>query len=571
MTDADTPTLIGGRFRIRALLGSGGTASVYEAIDVAAGGLVALKVLHPHLDRDPALRSAFLREAAIAAKISHPSVVRFVAAGDGSAAQAWTAWAFAPGVTLSELVRVHGPLEPSAGMLVVDRVLAALAAVHAAGFVHRDVSASNVLVQRSAGGEIVAVTLIDFGLANLPGHSARSADVLLSAPSVDCCTPAGVVGNPAYASPEHLRGEAVGVAGDLYQAGGLLHFALVGEPPFMRRSTDETIRAHLAALPPTVSVRVRGIAVDVDRVVVRALLKDPADRFPSAAAMRAALAAAAVAPGRGPTAPASPRAPAPAPASTPAAASATPPPTATRVLPAPVPASVPPTRAGASPMTWVLLSGAAILVGALVFALAPRGTPVEAQEPAADPTPSVSSSSAPSVVPSAPQPRVSVSTVPPEVPVPSVVGLGEAEARATLAAAGFPSTAQAVAVDGMDAAGTVVSTSPAPGSLVPPGAPVTLTVASGFTAVPDVRGETSDRAQYVVASAGLGIVVRQAASATVPAGSVIEVDPVVGARVAVGSRVTMLVSTGVAATIPTPTPTVPTRTPAPTPTPEPTP
>jgi len=556
MTDLGESQLIGGRFRIRALLGSGGTASVYEALDVDAGGLVAVKVLHPHLDDTPGLRAAFLREAAVAETMLHPAVVRLVAACDAGSRETWTAWAFAPGVTLSELVRTRGPLDPRRALLVADRVLGALGAVHAAGYVHRDVSASNVLVQIGPDGEIAAVTLIDFGLADRPGRSARSADVLVSDAPLEA--PAGVVGNPSYASPEQLRGEAVGVAGDLYQVGGLLHFALVGEPPFVRGSTDETIRAHLSALPPTVSVRVRGVAVEIDRVVVRALLKEPDDRFPSADAMREALASAASAPPRRSVEPHPPLAePSDAPRS------------ATRVLPAPVVSPAPVTadaRSRTSPMTWVLLSAAAILVGALVFALVPRGAPVEARDSVPMPSATVPVEVAPSISPTASAPSPSQPTADPRVPVPSIVGRSESEARDILAAAGLRVATPTASSDGPDAVGTVVATTPAPGEVTPPGSAVSLTVASGFAAIPDVRGTGVDAAQYDVASAGFAIVLQRASSTTVPAGTVIAVDPAVGARLAHGTRVTLVVSTGAPTATPVPVP----PTPTPTPTPEPT-
>jgi serine/threonine-protein kinase len=149
--------------------------------------------------------------------------------------------------------------------------------------------------------------------------------------------------------------------------------------------------------------------------------------------------------------------------------------------------------------------------------------------------------------------------------VPSVIGRSEADARDLLAAVGLRVTATPVSMDGPDAAGTVVATSPAPGDVTTPGASVALTVASGFETVPDVRGMTADRAQYEVASAGFAIALQRAPSEVVPAGTVMEVDPAVGTRAAHGSRVTLVVSTGPAASAPTPAPTsaAPSATPSP--------
>ncbi|PNW10533.1 hypothetical protein C1632_01795 [Microbacterium testaceum] len=556
VTGPQLPDLIGGRFRIRSLLGSGATASVYEALDTVEGGVVAVKVLHPHLDVTPTVRAAFFREASIARSISHPSVARVVAMGDDGDLRVWTAWMFAPGVTLAELVRTRGPLPPAAALAVVDRVLGALEAVHAAGYVHRDVSASNVLVQREAGGDVTAVTLIDLGVADRPGRSARAGDVLLSG-----VTPAaeGIVGNPAYASPEHLRGDAVGVAGDIYQVGALLYLALVGEPPFVRASIDETVRAHLMALPPTVSVRARGVPVELDRFVVRALMKEPGDRFASAPAMRSALSAAALSSPRGVA------------ASMAVAPSGVPAP-ATRLLPSPVARSAAETvgpRSGASSLMWILLSTAAVLVGILVFALVPRAAPVEAQErphasSSAAASPSVSSAS-----PSPPAARAAETPGPRSVTVPTVVGRQEEDARALLAAAGLRVAEKTGSSDGTDAVGTVTATDPAPGEVSASGGPITLVVASGFNTVPDVRGATADRAQYSVASAGFAIVLRHATSSIVPAGGVIDVDPAAGSRWPLGTPVTLTLSTGAATPTPLPSPTGTTRAPTSTPTPEP--
>ncbi|MFJ4038429.1 PASTA domain-containing protein [Microbacterium sp. NPDC090007] len=556
MTSKSTD-LVGRRFRVRGLLGSGGTASVYEALDVEAGGLVALKMLHPHLAAAAGARAAFLREAERARRVEHPGIPRVIAVGDDPDDVIWTAWTFAPGTSLAEIVRTGGPLTPARAARVTELVLDALDAVHRAGLVHRDVSASNVLVHRDTAGGISGASVIDFGLADVPGRTTRAGDVLLGDEGERGRGEQQIVGNPSYASPEQLRGDPVGVAGDLYQVGGLLHTALVGEPPFVRPRTEDTVRAHLASVPPTVSVRVPGVSAALDRVVVRALLKHPDDRFASAAEMREALVAATAGVPRSPAPPVRPIAP-----SSPA------PPPATRVLAAPVAHEpVRATRAGASPVLWALLAGAGVLVGALVFALVPRGGPVEARGGEVVPTASAAATapvgSAPPVATVAP-----VAEAPPiRIAVPEVTGLSLDEARAILSAIGLDAAAPPLSSDDPRPAGTVLSLTPAPGEQVLPGTVVALTVASGWTAVPDVRGRPADEAQYAVASAGLEIALRRVPTRAVVPGTVMDAEPGAATRVQRGARVTLVVADAASepSSTSSPSPSPSTATPIPTP------
>ena len=281
-----TDGLVAGRFRVLGLLGSGATASVYEALDTVDGGRVAVKVLHPHLAERGALRTAFLREAETVAGLSHASLCGVIGSGvhgDGEAPQTWSAWQLAPGVTLGEQVRERGVLTSRTVADIGSRVLDGLAVMHAAGLVHRDISPSNIVVDVDAAGRLRDARIIDFGLVDAAGSHTRGGDVLRSEDGD------GVVGNLQYAAPELLRGEGVGPAADLYQLAGVLYFALVGAPPFPRASPEATIRAHQSAAPPTASVSVGGVPVALDRVIVRAMLKDPVTRFASAGEMRAAL------------------------------------------------------------------------------------------------------------------------------------------------------------------------------------------------------------------------------------------------------------------------------------------
>ncbi|WP_291037602.1 PASTA domain-containing protein [Herbiconiux sp.] len=308
--------LISGRYRLVELLGTGGSASVFRALDTETGGAVALKILHPHLSRSDAARTAFFREARAAEPLRHPNIVRVLGMGvheTGGDPQAWIALEHAAGTTLAEEVERDGPLTLTDALALADGVLSALDHAHAAGLAHRDVSPSNIIIARDRRGALrpSGVRLVDFGLADAAGRPAVGRDLLRtpdpvaaiapdSAPEA-ALTPAtepppdaapGVLGNVNYLSPEQARGDPVDGRGDLYQLGAVLHLALVGTPPFVRADARSTMLAHLQAPPPVISVVRPGTPRAVDRLVVRALLKDPTTRFQSAAEMQVAVRAA---------------------------------------------------------------------------------------------------------------------------------------------------------------------------------------------------------------------------------------------------------------------------------------
>jgi serine/threonine-protein kinase len=542
--DSGAPTdgLVAGRFRVLGLLGSGATASVYEALDTVEGGRVAVKVLHPHLAERAALREAFLREATAVAGVQHPALCAVIGTGVHDDGSTWTAWQLAPGSTLGEHVRERGVLPARTAVDVGVRALDGLAALHGAGLVHRDISPANIVVDVDAAGRLRDARIIDFGLVDVAGSTTRGGDVLRSEEGD------GVVGNVQYAAPELLRGEGVGPAADLYQLAGVLYFALVGEPPYPRESTEATIRAHHSAPPPTASARVAGIPVSLDRALVRAMLKDPAARFASAGEMRQALSAA-VAPRTGTMTVPVERT------------------TRTRVFTAAVPPAVDaPTAAqdpappGGSGWLWGLGLVAVGLVVAVVLAL------TSAQAPSVrETTPPVASAPTPTPTATASATPVSTPSAPTQIAVPPLEGLDADAARRALANAGL-SVGEMRATDSVRPGGTVLSSEPAVGASITRGGIVALTVASGSNVVPEIVGALEQPASDAVASAGLSPVVTTQAS-TAPTGTVIALQPGAGQSVPLGTSVSIVV----AAPVPPPAPTQPPATPTPTPTRTPTP
>lgn len=531
--------LLAGRFRLRSLLGSGGTAAVFAAEDTRSGEKVALKLLHPHLAEDPARWDAFFEEVHAAQAVDHENIARVVDAGvaDDGTQVVWIAMALAQGVTLADHVREHGPLEPSRAREVADRVLAALGAAHAASVVHRDVTPVNIMIDPDASDADVgrSVTLLDFGLADVPGRSTVGADALLSA----AATGEGVVASVAYASPEQLRGAPVTEASDLYQVGAVLFFMLTGRAPYTGDAA-EIARAHLAAPPPLPSARRRGVPRSLDRVVATAMLKDPADRYPDAERMRDALASP-------PVAEVSDAVTAP-----------------TRHYRTVVPASADGTvavdaRAAAQPVStpvrgrWPLWTAAVAVTSCVVAVIAVSAAAGSA--PSAAPSRPASTA----VALASPEPTATETTSPPPttVLVPRLAGLTLTDAARVLESAGLR-VGDLVRVDAAAAADVVLGAEPAEGSAGELGSSVLLRVATGNNAVPAVTGMTLADAEAAVVAAGFRSATEYSGRGA--GGVALAIWPSAGELLPFGSAVTLVA----ARPEPSPTPvSTPTSTPSP--------
>ncbi|MAL07194.1 MAG: hypothetical protein CMH36_10265 [Microbacterium sp.] len=530
--------LVAGRFRVVRIVGAGGTATVYEAVDERTQQVVALKVLHPHFADDERTWDAFFEEVRASSAIDHPAMVEVVDWGvhqGGGAPSAWIAMEFVPGSTLGQHVRRWGPLARSDALIVADALLRVIEASHDAGIVHRDISPSNVMVEMQFGAAGVrpgSVRLLDFGLADLSGRSTHGADPLLSAAG------GGVVANVPYASPEHLTGRSVVEASDVYQVAAVLWFALTGAPPFTGDSEAVSL-AHRTSPAPRLRDVLAGIDPALDRAIARALAKDPASR-PSARDMRAALlrAGAAETPGD------------PSPARTANGwqeAVGT-----TALLPAAVAVSQ---RSRAGAVRWRRPGGVAVIVvgvlvaGAVIVGLSAAATPTTW-----DAGPAPTASSAEPTTSAAPSPAA------PTIVVPELVGLSRADAEAALVRAGLR-VGRVESVDAAASADTVVTASATRGVRLAAGSAVDLAVASGRNAVPDVTGLDADTAGARLTAAGFP----SAVVGGVPGQPVISYSPT--GSVPLGTAVALTL-----ASAPSPTPTPPgSATPSMTPTPSPTP
>jgi Protein kinase domain len=271
--------VVGGKYRLIHPLGIGGMGAVWRAEHKDLRQHVAVKLLDargPHADR--AVRR-FQREAQIAASIRHRNVV-YISDFGTSGREPFLVMELLSGVPLSERMVVGEPLTVGAFLQLVQEALLGLAAVHAAGVVHRDMKPENIFLVREADGSLFP-KLLDFGVSRSTernqGHTITREGV--------------VMGTPEYVSPEQARGRAADVRSDLYSLGVVVYEALAGRLPFQADNAADLIVAVLNAHPlPLVSFRA-DLGEPISQLVSKAIAREPELRFQSADEMRGALAA----------------------------------------------------------------------------------------------------------------------------------------------------------------------------------------------------------------------------------------------------------------------------------------
>lgn len=490
------PSLVGstldGRYRIERFLARGGMATVYEATDLRLDRVVALKVMHPHLAHDQAFVTRFQREAKSAARLTHGHVVAVYDQGfDGD--HAYLAMEYVPGRTLRDVLRDFGPLSPEQALVLLDPVLEALVAAHAAGFVHRDIKPENVLISDDG-----RVKVADFGLARAMETSEQS------------LTHGVIIGTVAYLSPEQVeRGEADGRS-DIYAAGILLFEMITGTLPHAGESPLSVAYQHVNSDVPAPSSVHAGIPPDVDALVVTATRRDPDLRYPSAQDFLADVRRM-----RGTLPPPRPLSDSrdtlivdargldreqPAPRSTPSSAAVS--------------------STGSAPETTSRRRSRGPLVAGLVL-LAVLGAAVGAWWLAAGPGRTMAT--------------------------PDVIGMSVEQARSTLEAQGLGLEMTGEVFSETVAAGVIAQTEPSPGDGVRIDGTVTATLSKGPERydVPDVRGQDQAAATAAIQAANLTVgTVREAYDDKAPPGTVASVSPKVGTVVAPGTAVEVIISKG---------------------------
>ncbi len=271
----DEPRVLGGRYEVGSPLGRGGMAEVRRARDTRLGRQVAIKLLRPDLAGDPTFQARFRREAQASAGLNHPNIVAVYDTGEekdpvSGVSIPYIVMELIEGHTLRELLRDGRKILPDRALEFTAGVLDALAYSHRAGIIHRDIKPANVMLTSSG-----RVKVMDFGIARAVADT-----------SATMTQTAAVIGTAQYLSPEQARGETVDARSDIYSAGCLLYELLVAQPPFRGDSPVSVAYQHVRETPVPPSQIDPMVTPSMDNIVLKALAKDPADRYQTGSDMR---------------------------------------------------------------------------------------------------------------------------------------------------------------------------------------------------------------------------------------------------------------------------------------------
>ena len=549
-------TVVDGRYRISYRIGAGGMAEVYCAEDMQLGRKVALKLLHRRFAQDAEFVERFRREASAAAGLQHPNVVGVYDRGEWGDTY-FIAMEHLAGRSLKQVIQEEAPLPPERAIDLAIQVLKAARFAHKRGIIHRDLKPHNVIVEDEGRARVT-----DFGIAR--------------AGASDMTETGSIMGTAQYLSPEQAQGHAVSETSDLYSVGVILYEMLTGRVPFDAESAVTIALKQVSEAPVPPRELNPSIPLELEQIVLRALDKDPAGRYPDAGTFIADLER--VREGLAPVAAGQ--------ATTAFAAAAVPGTEATQLAAssAPPPPLVPPEEVFVHPgeplppeperegrRWWVLVLVALLVAGGLLAALLltrpDQVTVANAvgrddttavallQNQGLDPDVERVTSDAPRgrVIRQDPQPgeevdegsqvSLTVSAGPGEAPIPTVTGQSRRAARRALERAGFDVKVEREASDGVPD-GRAIRTAPPEGSQLEKGSTVTLFVSSGpeQVAVPDVRGKSRTDAEDAIEEAGLTADVTRREDEDADPGTVLSQDPAPGTEVDEGSAVNIVVA-----------------------------
>jgi len=531
----DEPRILAGRYQVGELIGRGGMAEVHIGHDTRLGRTVAIKVLRSDLARDPSFQARFRREAQAAAALNHPAIVAVYDTGedvfvDPNGVQQhvpFIVMEYVEGHTVRDILRDGHAVPIEEAIEIVVGVLSALEYSHHAGIVHRDIKPANVMLTPTG-----AVKVMDFGIARAVADSGATMTQTQA-----------VIGTAQYLSPEQARGEQVDARSDLYSTGCLLFELLTGRAPFVGDSPVSVAYQHVRELAPVPSSIASDVPEVLDRITLKALAKDREARYANAADFRADLEAAV----RGGVVSAPP-ASAYGAAVTSVAPAVETGPAATQVLaspPAPGPTTAPtqaftpgsggpmpwaPTQPGAATGTlpsidedddettsrpwvmWVLIGVAVLAVAGIVWLLMSQRGPEG----------------------------------PEMVQVPAVQGMTQEEAVAKLASVNLRAKILTEPHETIEA-GLATRTDPPASEEVEADSEVDLYISSGpdTLEVPDVEGETQERARQILRDAGLDVL--RVDVEDVPGlrpDVAVGTDPPAGSTVNVGDSVVLILASG---------------------------
>jgi serine/threonine-protein kinase len=579
LTEVVAGTVIDGRYRVLERVGAGGMAEVYSAEDTHLGRKVALKLLHGRFAQDREFVERFRREASSAAGLQHPNVVGVYDRGEFDGTY-YIAMEFCEGESLKDLIVREAPLDPRRAIAIAMQILAATRFAHRRGVIHRDLKPQNVIVDSGGPGGAPAgrpipedhVKVTDFGIAR-----AGASDI----------TEAGaIMGTAQYLSPEQAHGRQVTEASDLYSIGVVLFEMLTARAPFEGDSAVAVALKHVNQPPPSPREFVPQVPRDLEGVVLKALTKDPAQRYTDADTFMRDLKAVEVHLEEGAVDTESTAVFAPVPVIVPpppAAAeigesAAVPPP----LVPAPPDAEGPPgeedrERSMRRRRLLIAAAIAALALAALATYLIVRPgqetvppvigqtldsaqAELEAKGFTVDVKRRSDLSPADTVFDQAPTAgaladegatvTLFVSNGPSTVKVPDVVGLTEKDAKRRVTSADLRPDIERES-SATVAKGIVIRSDPGPGRLIERNSAVTLVVSGGpkEVSVPGVVGQDQEDAVRQLRDAGLSPVVREKSSSE-PQGTVVSQSPGAGARVEEGTTVTVFVSNGTVKEVP---------------------
>jgi eukaryotic-like serine/threonine-protein kinase len=559
-----TPRLLSERYELGEVLGYGGMSEVHRGLDTRLSRDVAIKVLRADLARDPQFQMRFRREAQNAAALNHPAIVAVYDTGETQSEFGplpYIVMEFVDGQTLREIVKTTGPMSQQRVIEVMADVCAALDFSHRHNIIHRDVKPANIMINRAG-----AVKVMDFGIARALGEGQNVTQT------------AAVIGTAQYLSPEQARGEPVDARSDVYAVGCVLFELLTGEPPFTGDSPVAVAYQHVREDPRAPSELNPEVSPALDAIVLKALSKNPINRYQSAAEMRSDLVR--VRSGQSPLAPAVL-------SQDERTAMMTPgPPTAqTRRLNGGRHSPAPPVYYDDEPprstgkivgitlavlvavgligfVAYQVLSGPRApeqvavpsLVGATesdarnqLTAAGLRIGEVRKVESKASEIDKVVSTdpAAGTQVNNLTTVSLSVGTGPASVTVPRVIGLSLAEATTELTNAGLKIGTTTQTEGEADQIGKVVSSDPEPGTKVDGASTVNIAIGSQATTVPipTVVGQSADEAQRTLEEAGF-TVSKETVDGGGDDGSVVGTSPGAGSQAKKGSEVTLQISNG---------------------------
>lgn len=509
--------LLGGRYEIGKMIGTGGMADVYLAKDKRLSRDVAVKVLRSELVRDATFVSRFRKEALSAAGLNHPGIVAVYDSGEeensSGSRTPYIVMEFVSGQTLREIIQRGERLELDRVVAITTGILDALDYSHKKGIIHRDIKPGNIMITDSGD-----VKVMDFGIARALDESATMTNTW------------NVVGTAQYLAPEQATGSSADARSDLYALGCVFYELITGRPPFTGDTPVAIAYQHVSAELPKPSALQPTLPLAVDDFLAVALAKNPDHRYQSAAAMQKDV----IKLSRGEE--------------------------ITTQL----------------PVTRISRRNIFIAAGVAVVVLVAGSFLLRSNEPSLITVPNVvglTENEARALlddftitIQRAPDQRIPRDRIAAQLPVATsrvasgsaitltisegagdttiptdIIGKNLEEARALLSAAGLR-VARTIPIDSELAPGAVISVNPSPGSTIPAGSAVVLEIASGNVKVPNLIGASEIQARTTLTQAGFLVRIVEAYDPSQPAGIVLAQAPAAGEARTIGSPVTVTIN-----------------------------